>query len=817
MRTEFTRAVHSVVRTPAFALTTIAIVALGIGATTAMFALVNAVLLRELPYPDADRLISLGSRLPTDKLFAGRRLGLSQSQYFFLAGESRTLDAMGAYDSRVRPSALTGDGPAERVETAYATASLFTILGLKAELGRTIGLDDDLPGARGRVAVLGHDLWVRRYGSNPDLVGTSITIDGKRVPVIGVLRPGMQLPGRGVDVWFPLGADPTAPARNVHFLSAVAHVRNGVSFDAVRREMATLTARLAEAFPGVYGSPTMRRGGFTTDVKPLKDAVVGSTGRVLWILLAAVALVLVIAFANAANLFVARAHARRRESAIRAALGAGYRHLARQYMIESLVTTGLAGVVGVLVAFLMLRAFVAAAPWEVPRLNEVRFGLMAVVLAIAAALSAGVIFGLLQLTGLSSASTALKEEGRGTTLSRRQRTVQRAFVVGQVAMALMLLAACGMMVRSVRELQAVRPGVKSAGVLAVDVSLPQSRAATEESASAAWERLTEELSALPGVAQVAATQHAPLDGPAGCSAVFVEGRPPSTPGEEPPCVYTVSITPGYFATLEIPVRGGSLTWQDNDARSGGVVVSQALAERFWPREDPIGKGIRGNGGGPPYYRVIGVAADVHADGLDKPPVEAVYFPLISMPHAPLWDPPRDMTVLVRTRFTDAALLVPAVRRAVASVDPDAPITRVRTMDEVVASATARVRFIMAILTGAAAMALLLSCVGLYSVIAYITSQRRAEIGIRLALGARPRQVLLSVIAQSIGLAIIGVAFGLAGTVAVTGVLRAALTGVEPNDPVVLTAASLLVLAAAAAAGYLPARRAACLPPTEALR
>jgi putative ABC transport system permease protein len=325
------------------------------------------------------------------------------------------------------------------------------------------------------------------------------------------------------------------------------------------------------------------------------------------------------------------------------------------------------------------------------------------------------------------------------------------------------------------------------------------------------------ISALPGVTQVAATQHAPLDGVYGCSAVFVEGQKSSAPSDEPPCVYAVSVTPGYFAALQIPVRGNSLTWPENDAGAGGVVVSRTLAERFWPHENPIGKGIRANDGTPPYYRVIGVAGDVHANGLESAPVDAVYFPLVPVPGAPLPEIPSVMTLLVRAQSMDVTGLARSVRRAVTEVDPDAPITRVRTMDAIVASATGRMRFITSILIGAALMALTLSCVGLYSVVAYITRQRRAEIAIRMALGARPNQILRAVIAQSIALAVVGITLGSLGTVGITSAVRALIPGVEANEPVVLAAAAVLLLVAAALAGYLPAREAARLPPTEALR
>jgi putative ABC transport system permease protein len=817
MRRELAHAMRSVARTPVFSLTAIVILALGIGATTAMFALVNAVLLRPLPYPAADRLISMGSRMPGVPTFATRRLGLSQAQYFFLARRSQTLHDIGAYDANARPVSLTGDGPAERVAAAYATANLFEILGLRVERGRTILPDDDRPGARGTVAVLAHDLWIRRYGGRREIAGTSITVDGRRVPVIGVMQRSAQLPGRRVDVWFPLGADPAAPARNNHALSGVAHMRPGVSLESVRREMTSLTAELPQVFPEVYASPRMRESGFTTDVVSLQHDVVGSSGRVLWLLLAAVGLVLVIAGANVANLFLVRSLARKRESAIRTALGAAYVDLARQFMLESVLITGAAAVVGVAVAFASLQIFVTAAPWEIPRLDEVHFGASAVAFAVAVALGTGMLFGFLQLVGLSSGAASLRDEARGTTLSRRQRTVQRAFVVSQVAMALLLLAASGTLVRAVRDLQAVNPGFSSASLTTLQVALPESRARTAESASAVWKGLIERLGALPGVTHVAATQHAPLDGTFGCSAVFVEGQPLTSRSELPPCVYTVSVSPNYFATLQIPVTGGTLTWTDNDARSGGVVVSRALARRFWPNEDPIGKGLRPNGGEPPYYRVIGVAGDVRAEGLERPAVEAVYFPMIPMDGAPLWEPPREMTLLLRTSIADATNLLPAVRRAVSSAEPDAPITRIRTMDDILASATARVRFITSILVLAATMALLLSSVGLYSVIAYITSQRRSEIGIRLALGAQSAQILRSVVGQSVVLAMSGIALGSLGTLALAGVFRSVLAEMHPDVREVLGAASLLVLTAATLAGYIPARRAARVAPTEALR
>ncbi|MEP7345901.1 MAG: ABC transporter permease [Gemmatimonadaceae bacterium] len=817
LRREVKQALRSSARTPVLTLMVLVILSLGVGATTAMFTLVDAVLLRPLPYPAAARLVSIGSRMPAIKAFADRRLGLSDAQYFFFKSTSHTLEDLGAYDSRGQLTTLTADGPAERVNSAYVTASLVKVLGLAPHRGRTIGPNDDIPGMRGQVAMLGYELWARRYGSDSSVVGRTLTLDGKHVLVIGVLKSGMQLPDRNVDLWLPLGANPAAPARNIHHLLTVARVGQGVSFDAVRREMTALSGRLPEAFPGVYTPDFLTRSGYATDVTHLRDDVVGTTGRLLWMLLAAVGLVLVIACVNVANAFLVRAETRRRESAIRLALGARYVHFVRQHMVESLLVTVFAAVVGVLLAFLGVRLFAATAPWAIPRLNEIQLRPSSVFFAALIAVCAGITFGALQLVGLSSSSKALREDGRGTTLSRRQRAVRGIFVVSQVAMAVVLLAASGIMIRSVRDLEAVHPGFRSDGTLTVEMVLPDKGAETPESASAIWQNLVTQLSALSGVSGVAAGDLVPLGEDAGCSVVFVENQPLRSPTDEAPCVRTVSVTPGYFETLQIPVRGSTLSWSDNNAAAGGVVVSRALAARFWPNQDPIGKGIKGNDDAPPYYRVIGVSGDVRANGLDKPPVEAVYFPLIPIPDAPLWDAVRGMSLLIHTSRGDPTRLVPDVRRTLAAIAPDVPITRIRTMDAIVASATARVKFVMLILIVAATMALLLSAVGLYTVIAYVTGQRRMEIGIRMALGATSSRIVGSVVAQSLTLAVIGVVFGLFGAVAAMGALRSLLFEASLGEPVTLVAVSLLLMAVAVVAGYLPARKAARIQPVEALR
>jgi putative ABC transport system permease protein len=821
VRREAGHALRTLARSRTFSGIAILTLALGVGATTAIYTLVDHVVLRPLPFAAADRLVAIAH--PATVPGRGDGIwGVSDAGYFHFAKNNRTLGDIGA--SAGYEGTLLSEGNAERVEGAQVTASLLRTLRARTILGRTILPDDDVPGAE-PVALLSAELWRTRFGADRAVIGRVIELDGQRRRIIGVLAPDTPLP-RGLSasgqamahpgLWIPFRLDPAARPINWHRLSVIGRLRDGVTPADAQRDLARLTRQLPELFPQAYSSTFIASYNFRVAATPLQDAVVGSTGRVLWILLGAVALVFLIAAANVANLFLVRTEGRRRETAIRSALGAGRAHLAAHYLSESLILAIAAGALGLLLAQLGLRALLAAAPPELPRLDEVRLGWSAIAFAAGASLVAGLVFGLFPLVRARIDLTTLRDNARGTTASRRQHRVRSGLVIAQVALALVLLAAAGLLLRSFQELRTVRPGFDPHRAIAFDVALPWTTYRTYDATTRLHRALLPRLAAIPGVTSVGAGSGVPLDNFGGCSLIFVEDRP--TPkGEEPPCVGNMVAAPGYFDALGIPVRGQRPAWGDIDGKTGAVVITKALADRYWPGESAIGKGIRPGGAQPPYYRVVGVTDDLRADGLDKPPVEAVFYPLEPIPGAGLWSPPRYLSYIVRTQTDRPEALTSAIRAALAEVDATVPLARVRTLDAVVSQSMVRTSFTMMLLGVAAAMALVLSAVGMYGVISYVVGQRRGEIGIRMALGARVSQVSGMVVRQSMALAGIGVAIGIAGALATTRLLRAILFGVSPTDPLTLGGVAAVLLAIAAISSAAPARRAAKVDPVEALR
>jgi predicted permease len=569
----------------------------------------------------------------------------------------------------------------------------------------------------------------------------------------------------------------------------------------------------------------MRESRFGVLVSPLRDIVIGGMSHTLWILLGAVSIVMLIALANVANLFLVRAEARRRETDIRLALGADRLHLAGHYIAESMLLSLIGGVLALGLAYGAIRFLLVLNPSSVPRLAELSLTWQPGVVTVALSLGGGLVLGLLPLTRLAlggdSVST-LREGGRTQTASRGQLRARSTLGVAQMALAVVLLAAAGLMVRSFQRLRSVQPGFDASGVLTFEVSLPYSRYAPYVRGPAAYlpvfryhRDLSRQLAALPGVTSVGMTQALALKDGDGCGLVFVKDRDYSR--ETAPCVGTVIAGPGYFATLGIPVRGRVPTWADVDEQSGAVVVSRTLAEHMWPGQDPIGKELRSNGSQPPWYHVVGVTGDVLTRSLDQPPSEIVYYPMVPIEGAPLWSPPTHMTVVVRTRATDPSSLAPAVRRIVTAIDREVPVANVQTMQTIVERSTARTTFAMLLLAVAGGMALVLSAVGIYGVISYTVTQRRPEIGVRMALGAQAAQVGRMVVAQSLRVAAAGIAVGLLGALATTRVLQSLLFGVSPTDPVTLGVVTVVLALLGALAAYAPARRATQVDPAEVLR
>jgi putative ABC transport system permease protein len=810
------RAMRSLGRSPGFTLIATLTLALGIGATTAIFTVLNAVVLEPLDYPDSGRLVSIKHPVPGEN--TDWEWGLSTGGYYFFRENSRALEDIGLYN--LSEMTLSGDGVAENVQAAMVSASLFPVLRAQPLHGRLLISRDNRdrsPDSPFGVAVLGHRFWRDRFGADPGVIGSTVEVEGTLVEVVGVAEPDLNLPNENVALWLPMYLDPGMYHANSHQYAAIARLRTGVSAGRAEAELARLTERLTEAVPTAYSPSFMRETQFSTIVRPLRDEIVGGIDRMLWILLGAVGVVLLIASANVANLFLVRMENRRREVAIRSALGAARGQLVSRYLAEGVLLTSLAGFLGIILAHAGIQLLLSLAPADIPRLSEIALGWKSVGFAAMVSLLAGVMFGLFPLFQVGISYSALRDGGRGTTASRARNAVRRALVVGQVALSLVLLAAAGLLLQTFRNLHAMDPGLEAEGALTLDVSLPFADYPSYEKVAAFYRDLTTRVQALPGVQSAGAITGIPLGGgyEYGCNLVFPENW--DAREERYPCVSTAHVAPGYFEALGIPVRGEASGWNENEQRIAGVVVSRSFAERVWPGEDPVGKGVTAYMSRQPHFRVVGVAGDVRAAGLDRPPVELVYFPMIPVEGARLWDPPRSMTLVVKSATTRPEELVTAVRRIVSEIDPGVPLGAVQRMEGVVAESTASISFTMLLLGIAATVALLLGAVGLYGVLSYVVGQRTHEIGIRVALGAHIQQVASLVVRQALALALVGVAVGLVAAVLVTRVLQSLLFEVSPTDPLILTGVALLLVVVALVASYVPARRATRVDPMVALR
>lgn len=828
LRRETARSARILLRTPAFSFIAFLTLAIGIGATTAIFTVLDAVVLRPLPYQDADRLVSVLH--PTTVPGSGeRKWGVSPGGYFYFRDNARTFEDFGIY--RTFSTTVVGEQDAEVAQVGLVTSTMFTVLRARPALGRLIEAADDLPDSTRRV-VLGYEYWQRRFGGDRSVLGTILRTSDGEFEIIGVTQPALPLPqpgpfssatslaGLGMDLWLPMKLNPAGPFWNNHPNVGVARLRPGVTTTEAQTEIATLTARLPDAVPNAYSPGFMEQYHFRGEVLPLKDSVLGPTlPRTLWTLFGSVILVLLIAAANVANLFLVRLEARRHEAAIRKALGADRRHMAVHYLAESLLLCGAAAVAGLWLSFAGIRALLALAPAGIPRLDSVGLDWPSVAFAFVTALIVGLAFGLMPVVRRDrAAASELREDGRGLSTSRSRRTVRNTLVVGQLALAVVLLASAGLMLRSFQRLRGVEPGFRSDNVLAFNVSLPFTEYATREAAIAFHRQLLDQLRAVAGVASVGAVSTLPLEGYAtGCTVVWRENRP-FPPGEETPCVPTPVSMPGFFETMGIPVSGRAPDWSDIDGLTQAVVVTQALADRLWPGENPIGQGINSNGSDSNvWYRIVGVVPEIRAEAYDAPATEAVFYAPTSFYPNRRSGAINDLVYVIRTEGVPPQSVIPVARTLLHAMNPRIPFEGPRTMEQVVARSMSRTSFAMVMLGIAAAVALLLSAIGTYGVISYLVTQRRPEIGVRLALGAPVGRVSVLVIVQSLQLAVIGVVLGLLAAWGTTRLLARLLFNVSPTDPVVLGAVSVTLLAIAAVAAFAPALRASRIDPVEVLR
>ena len=823
---EFRTGFRALLRSKGFTLVAVVTLGLGLGGSAAIITLLDRVVLRPLPYPDAERLVRLENQVPG--VGPDEKWAMSTAQYVYYREElPASVEAVGLYRG-LGAIIDTPVGP-QRVFGWSITADIFPLLGASAEVGRIIRAEDDRPGSP-RVMVLSSGFWQRQFGGDPQIIGRTISIYGALVEVVGVLAAGFRIPGSSLsaDLYMPLRIDPEGSFGNNHVFNMVGRLAPGFDALSAERELEQLTPRLPERFPIAYSQDFFDRYGFRTLVTPLKESVLGDAARSLWILLGAVGLVLFIAFANVTNLFVVRMEGRRRELAIRSALGAGWGALARYLLAEGLILALAGGVLALLVSFWGVPALIAMAPDALPRLDDVQLGgtAIAATLLLSVAVGLGLALYPLAVQVRPVLAAGLAEGDRRGTLGPARQRVRSALVVTQVALAFTLAAGAGLLLDSIRKVNDVPFGFSPEGVLTLSLYLEPSRYDTDVGIWGAYDRMLEGIRAIPGVQAAGMTASLPLSGGFGCTVQGFEDRAvydrlkdaglTTCAGQEP-------TAPGYFETMGIPVlQGRALTRADNDDPTrAAVVVSKTFADRFWPGEDPIGKGVAPSGRTvPPFYRVVGVVGDVPAETLDGDPAVAVYYPVVHNSDAPGnwgWWRPTAMRVVVRSGVSDPTSLFAAIREAVQLVDPQAPVMNAQTMDERVADSLGRLMFISTLLWISAGVALLLATVGIYGVISYVVSRRTSEIGMRIALGAPPGAVQRGIVGHSLKLATMGMLSGVVLALGTTRVLEGLLFGVAPGEPVVLGGAAVLLGIIAVVASWIPARRAARISPVEALR
>jgi predicted permease len=793
--------------------------ALGIGATTSIYSVASALLLRPLPYADADRLVILWNRSPglgiTEDWF-------STAQYFDIKSSSQTFEevaiAIGANYN------LTGDGEPERVGTIRVSSNLLPMLGVRAEVGRLFGAADDVTGAPG-VALLGHGTWRRRYGGDHAVVGRSIILNGQSYTIVGVLPASFDLPREVLPTLggaehaeillpLPLAAD-AATVRNREDYNLLAKLKRGATLEQSQAELDALTARLRGDHPQIY-PPT---GGLTFSSVPLHEQVVGDVRRPLGVLIAAVACVLLIACLNVANLLIVRALGRRNEIAVRAALGASRRRLVRQLLTESVLLATGGAALGLGLAVLGDRAMHLLGSHSIPRLDSVAINSEVLLFTIAVSVLTALVFGLIPAVRLSALDLQqhLKDASRGASGARSLwaggRNGRRMLITSEIALSVVLLIAAGLLIRSLAQLQSVAPGFNAANVLTLELTMTGRKYTDAAVAFEAYRSLWQRLTALPGVDAAGAVSALPLSQMMAWGPIVVEGRTPAA-GEAFINADIRIVAHDYFRAMQIPLIDGRLfTEQDLRTTPRVIVIDAQMASQLWPGESAIGKRIRTGGmdasANAPWLTVVGVVGRIKQDRLDAESRIAVYHP-----HAQV--PTRAMNVVVRSAI-DPGSLTSSVRRAIHEIDPDLPIYNIRSMDDRVAASLAERRFAMLLLTLFAVIAVSLSAVGIYGVLAFVVNQGTRELGIRLALGDTPHGLAMLVVRHAAAVVVVGTVLGLAGAVALVRSMESLLFGISTRDPLTFAAVPVLLAVVALAASVLPARRAARVDPVTALR
>ena len=785
--------IRQLIRTPAFTAVAILTLAVGIGATTAIFSVVNGVLLRPMPYSEPERLVRVHELVPQFGRFS-----VAPATFLDWQRQSSSFAGLAAYTTG--SATIPASDGAERVPSLLVSADLFDVLGVQPALGRTFTKEEDAPGRAG-VAVISHGMWQRRFGGAGDILGRTVAVNGRPTQIVGVMPPDFYFPTRTVELWMPLALNPANASRGAHFLGVVARTKPNVTLEQAGAEMKALSERLAQQYP-----ESARESAETVS---LLEQVVGRIRPAILTLFAAVGIVVLIACANVANLLLVRATVREKEIAIRTALGAGRGRVALQMLVESVVLAIVGGSLGLLLAYLAVPAIQSLSAGTIPRVDDVTVDTKVLSFVALASVATGILFGLFPAwrATRSTVSSTLKEGGRGFA-SGGGHWVRNTLLVVEVAMSIVLLVGAALLLRSFSRLTSVDPGFDQEKVLAFQIGLPQVKYPQPQQRQAFFETLLERLDAIPQIAGAGMVQAVPFRSSYTLS-FEIQGRPPGQAGEGPSANYRVA-SPGYFAAMGIPVvRGRAFSDRDSTDAPKVAIVDQAFVNRHFPNEDPIGRGIDIGNGTDGYYEIVGVASDVRQAGLGESPDPTMYVPYRQDVFSQMW-------VVVRTEG-DPAALSPLVRQTLQSLDPSIAAALMSPLKDVITNSVGQERFSMLLLALFALIALFLASVGLYGVVAYSVSQRTQEIGVRMAIGAQGRDVIAMIVGGGMKLALIGVAIGIAGALALASVVSSMLYEVTPFDPISYTVTPIVLLAVAVLACYIPARRAMRIDPIMALR
>ena len=792
--------VRSLWKRPGFTAIAVITLALGIGANTAIFSVVNAVLLKPLPFNEPERLVWVWDTQPqlaTTPTSLPDFLGWKQ--------QNQSFDHLAAFQSG-KMFLDAGDGITTDTQLGLVTPELFSVFHVNPILGRTFTSEETLPG-RFRVAVLSHSIWQSRFGSDPTVSGRTIQLNGAAYTIIGVMQPGFSYPDRA-ELWRPLPIDPARLDPGPHYLKVIGRLKPGVALAQAQADMSTIAARLSQ-------QNREKNAGHGVKLERLANVVIGDIGLALYVLLGAVGFVLLIACANLANLMLARVGAQQKEIAVRTALGASRLRIVRQLLIESIILAIGGGVIGLLLAIWAVSWVVSLSADTIPRVQEISVDPRVAGFTLLVSVITGVLFGLAPALQVSrpDLTDALKEGGR-TTAGLRKNRLRSALVISEVALSLVLLVGAGLMIRSFAKLNQVDPGFKPAQVLTMGVALLRARYPADEQVAQTYSQILERTTAVPGVVSAGAISDLPLTGSNTSDSFTIEGRPPIAKEAEPSTEYHV-VTPRYFESMGIPLLSGrDVAHTDTRQSPNVVVINEVFARRHFAGENPLGHRLRLQGQERDPLLIIGVVGNVRQLGLDEQLTPEVYVPLLQDPLSTTYQ--RSMTIVARTKSDPGAIAGP-LRAAVASVDKSLPVYALKAMTEHLHESLARRRFNLILLTVFSGVALALAAVGIYGVISYGVTQRTHEMGIRMALGAKPRDVVQLVVRQAMVLALGGVGIGLLAAWALTRLMKSLLFNVGATDPLTFVAIAALMSLIALLACLIPARRATKVDPLVALR